>query len=133
MRGTGLLVPMRGGWFHGGGNLSMQVGYSLLCGKEGAVETAALLRRVHLREILEVRRRGYEFSGCNGAARSSVGSCRITSIIPFLIAMPAISARSWPMLRFRISASSLRCPMAEVVRGNSVVRRVPLHSRIREI
>ena len=46
MRGTRLLVPMRGTGFHGGGNLSMQVGYSLLCGKEGAVETAALLRRV---------------------------------------------------------------------------------------
>jgi len=48
MRGTRLLVPMRGTRaFHGGGNLSMQVGYSLLCEKEGAVKTAALLRRVH--------------------------------------------------------------------------------------
>ena len=34
------------------------------------------------------------------------------------------------MLRFRISASSLSCPMVEVVRGNSVVRRVPLRSRV---
>src|SRR3954466_13978048 len=46
---------------HGGGNLSMQVGYSLLCGKEGAVETAAPPSSgAALREILEVRRRGYE-------------------------------------------------------------------------
>jgi hypothetical protein len=97
MRGTGLLVPMRGtGWFHGGGQ-PVNAGRVFSAMRErGAVETAA--------------RRGYEFSGCNGAARSWVGSCRITSIIPFLIAMPAISARSWPMLRFRISASSLRCP-----------------------
>ena len=42
MRGIRLLVPMRGTrWFHGWGNLSMQVGYCLLCG-EGAVETAAM-------------------------------------------------------------------------------------------
>ena len=48
-------------WFHGGGNLSIQVGVSSLCGDEGAVETAALLRRVALREILEAHRLGYEF------------------------------------------------------------------------
>ena len=41
-RGIRLLVPVRGTrWFHGWGNLSMQVGYGLLCG-EGAVETAAM-------------------------------------------------------------------------------------------
>ena len=34
-------------WFHGGGNLSIQVGVCSLCGEEGAVETASLLRRVH--------------------------------------------------------------------------------------
>jgi hypothetical protein len=33
-------------WFHGGGNLSIQDGVSSLYGEEGAVETAALLRRV---------------------------------------------------------------------------------------
>ena len=83
-----------------------------------------------LRESLEARRLGYEFSGWNGGARSGAGSCRIASIIPFLIAMVATSARSWPMLSFRISASSLSCPMVELVRGNSVVRRVPLRSRV---
>jgi hypothetical protein len=83
-----------------------------------------------LRESLEARRLGYEFSGWNGGARSGAGSRRIASIIPFLIAMVATSARSWPMLSFRISASSLSCPMVELVRGNSVVRRVPLRSRV---
>ena len=41
--------------------------------------------------------RGYGFSGCDGAARSWVGLGRISSIIPFLIAMFATSARSWPI------------------------------------
>ena len=132
---------MRGtrSWFHGattchsGGNLSMQVGVSSLCGRRGGSRNGCPPSWAALREILEARRLGYEFSGCNGGARSWAGSCRIASIIPFLIAMVATSARSWPMLRFRISASSLSCPMAELVRGNSVVRRVPLRSRVRNL
>ena len=108
----------------------MQVGVRSLFedGEQG--QSKQLLLHGALRERLEARRLGYEFSGWNGGARSGAGSCRIASIIPFLIAMVATSARSWPMLSFRISASILSCPMVELVRGNSVVRRVPLRSRV---
>ena len=111
-------------WFHGGGNLpSIQVGVSSLCGEEGAVETAALLRRVHYAKFWRPTGSAMSFSRCNGGARSWAGSRRISSIMSFLIAMLATSARSWPMLSFRISASSLSCHMA-VVRGTSVVCRI---------
>ena len=103
-------------WFHGATNIhsmmrAMLVRVSSLCGEEeGAVETAALLRRVHYAKFWRSAGAATSFQVATARARSWVGSCRITSIIPFLIAMLATSARSWPMLRFRISASSLSCP-----------------------
>ena len=122
MRGTHSFTVRQPTW-------QVNVGRGTLsyAGEEGAVETAAGA----LREILEARRLDYESSACSGGARSGAGSRRIASIIPFLIAMVATSTRSWPMLRFRMSASSLSCPMAEAVgRGSSIVRRVPLHSKV---
>ena len=124
---------MRGtrGWSTVEVTCQFRSGHPQLCGEEGAVETAALLRRVHYAKFWRPAGSAMSSSACNGGARSWVGSRRIASIIPFLIAMVATSTRSWPMLRFRMSASSLSCPMAEAVgRGSSIVRRVPLHSKV---
>ena len=111
-----------------GATCQFRSGYVRYAGKRGQSKR---LPSFALRKILEARRLGYKSSACNGGARSGAGSRRIASIIPFLIAMVATSTRSWPMLKFRMSASSLSCPMAEAVgRGSSIVRRVPLHSKV---
>ena len=62
-------------WFHGGGNLSIQVGVFSLCGEEGR-QTAALLRGCTTR-ILEAHRLRYEFLPCTFGARSCADSAEL--------------------------------------------------------
>jgi hypothetical protein len=65
-------------WFHGGGNLSIQVGVCSLCGEEGAVETAALLRRVHYAKFW--RPAGSTMSPQLATAEHAPGQARVESL-----------------------------------------------------
>ena len=54
----------------------MQVGYSLLCGEEGAVETAALLRRVHYAKFWRSSGAATSFQAATARHASRVESLR---------------------------------------------------------
>ena len=53
------------------------------CGEEGAVETAALLRRVHYAKFWRPAGSAMSFSCCNGGARTWAGSCKSLRSSPF--------------------------------------------------
>jgi len=97
----------------------------------GAAETAAP-SWAHYTKVLEARRLGYEFSGLNGRARSGAGSPRIASIIPLFDRhgrnfRQKLAHAQFPHLRLKFEL-----PYGGTRGGSSVVRRVPLRSRINE-
>jgi len=72
MRRIRLLLPMRGTRaFHGGGNRSMQVGYSLLCEKATGIALPIWAFSRLLVEVQEPERAGSEAGGGRGLATMS--------------------------------------------------------------